>query len=336
METTFDPALFGETMFAFMRSATLKAAVDLDLFSHVAQGRDTPAELAAAVGTTERAVRIMLDVLAVHGLIAKQHGRYALGPVAEMLLVRSSPAYAGDFTRVAGSRHVWDAVGRLAETARSGEPAAAMVETAGHEFWEEFSEASYGASQLPAGVIAGLLDLDETPAAEVLDVACGSGAYGIAVLARFPDARVTALDWENVLDHTRRFATRAGVGARMTWLAGSAFDVPLPPATYDAILVSHFYHHFSAAENVALTRRLFAALKPGGRLVVHEWVPDDARAEHRLALEFAVVMLATTRAGDAYTLAEYRRMFTAGGFGEPSVHVVPGLGSQVLIVRRPA
>ena len=178
------------------------------------------------------------------------------------------------------------------------------------------------------------LTLDQNSPAQILDVAVGSGVYGFSALQRYPRARLTSLDWPNVLEHARKIAERRGVADRVTWLPGSAFDAPLPQAHFDAVIVSHFFHHFSLEENVKLAKRLAAALKPGGQLVVHEFVPDDARATHQQALTFAVVMLATTLHGNAYTLAEYRRVLEAAGFRDLSITPIEIGGSAVLAARR--
>jgi cyclopropane fatty-acyl-phospholipid synthase-like methyltransferase len=99
--------------------------------------------------------------------------------------------------------------------------------------------------------------------------------------------------------------------------------------------MSHFLHHFAPDENTALLRRLFTALRPGGQLLVHDFVPDDARATHEPALLFAVIMLASTERGNAYTLAEYRPMLETAGFRDLSLTPLAMGGSSVLAARRP-
>jgi hypothetical protein len=98
--------------------------------------------------------------------------------------------------------------------------------------------------------------------------------------------------------------------------------------------MSHFFHHFSLQENTALARRLFAALKPGGQLIVQEFVPDDVRAVQEPALMFAVIMLATTARGNAYTFAEYRRVLEDAGFRDLSLPPVEMSGSALMIAHR--
>jgi ubiquinone/menaquinone biosynthesis C-methylase UbiE len=330
------PEQLVETLFAFVRTAVLKAAVDLELFTHIARGRRSADEIAGAANADGRATRVVLDALVAQGFLGKREGGYSLNPVTEMLLVKDSPSYAGDFSRIITNPRLWQAMGELAAIVRTGTPPEAMIEVPDHEFWVEFGEASEKTSQLPAGMLADMLDGDRTAPLEVLDVACGSGVYGFSVLERFPQARLTSLDWPSVLNHARKVAERRGVAQRITWLGGSAFEATLPPSRFDLVIVSHFYHHFPAAQNIELSKRLFAALKPGGRISVHDWVADDARAERTQALMFAVVMVASTPQGDVYTLPEYRSMLEAAGFRGVRLEEIPLMGTHVVFAERPS
>jgi C-methyltransferase len=333
-ETTPDEII--GTLFSFVHTQVLRTAIDLAVFDHIAAGARTAAEIAAAAGSDARATRILLDALTVRGVLTKSEDRYSLSQAAEMLLVKKSPAYIGDFSRISVNPLLWAAIGELTTTVRSGEPRQTMAETPDHEFWVEFSRASERASVLPAQFVADKLALAPGEAAEILDVAVGSGVYGISALERYPKARLTALDWGNVLDNARKVAERHGVAERVRWLAGSAFEAPLPDDHFDAIIVSHFYHHFPPEQNVTLSKRLFRALKPGGVLAVHDWVVDEGRAANEPALTFAVVMLSTTPLGDVYSLSEYRGMLESAGFTGITVDEIPMLATQVILARRPA
>ena len=83
--------------------------------------------------------------------------------------------------------------------------------------------------------------------------------------------------------------------------------------------MSHFPHHFSLQENAALFKRMVAALKPGGQLLVHEFVADDARTAHEPALMFALIMLASTERGNVYTAGEYRALMEGAGYDPRSM-----------------
>jgi ubiquinone/menaquinone biosynthesis C-methylase UbiE len=329
-----DERTIPDLMFGFIKSGLLKTAVDLELFTHIAGGARSTAALASASGADPRALGIVLDALTALGVLRKDADGYGLDPITQLLLVKDSPAYMGAFTRITLSPELWSGVGQLTEIVRSGKPPQKMVEVPDHPFWETFSEASAQASAMTAQGVAEHLGADPDAAVEILDVAAGSGVYGFTALQRLPKARLTSFDWEAVLKHARRIAERHGVADRVTWLAGSAFETPLPAAHYDVIICSHFYHHFDGAQNLDLSKRLFAALKPGGRLLVHDFIPDDARAAHEPALMFAIVMLTTTERGNAYTMADYRPWLEDAGFRDLSLHPLAMGGSSVIVATK--
>jgi ubiquinone/menaquinone biosynthesis C-methylase UbiE len=330
-----DERTIPDLMFAFIKSGLLKTAVDLELFTAIARGQRTIAALATATGADARALAIVLDALTAIGVVRKDADGYGLDPIAQLLLVKDSPAYMAAFTRVTLSPELWRGVGQLTDIVRSGRPPESLIDVPENPFWETFSDASEQISELGAQGVAEHLGLEPGAPAEILDVAAGSGVYGFTALQRLPQAHLTALDWDNVLQHARRIAGKRGVAERVTWLSGSAFDAPLPAGRYDVVLCSHFFHHFDAAENLALAKRFFAATKPGGRLLIHDFVPDDARAAHEPALMFAVIMLTTTQRGNAYTMADYRPWLEGAGFRELSLHPLPMGGSSVIVARRP-
>ncbi len=335
MDKAPNPEIFFSAIFAFLRTGILKAAIELDVFNHLPHEGRTAEEVARATGTDRRGARILLDALTAEGLLRKERGRYLLSATAEAFLVKGAPTYAGDMLRITANPQLWHAIGRLAEVVRSGKPSEAAVDVPDHEFWVEFGEASEQTSKIPAMFLASTLGLDREQPLEVLDVACGSGMYGFAVLEHVPAARLTALDWPTVLEKARLRAEQHGLDGRLTLLPGSAFDVPLPADRYDLVIASHFYHHFDQAENIELSARLIRTLKPGGRLAIHEWVADDERAQRHQALMFAVVMLASTRHGDVYTFPEYRDMLEAVGFADVFSQEVPIVGSQIIQARKP-
>jgi hypothetical protein len=97
--------------------------------------------------------------------------------------------------------------------------------------------------------------------------------------------------------------------------------------------VTNFLHHFDVPTNTTLLRKVAAALKPGGRVAILEFVPNDDRVSPPQAAGFALTMLAGTPAGDAYTFAELRRMAEAAGFHGVAAHTMP-LPQQVVVATK--
>ena len=165
---------------------------------------------------------------------------------------------------------------------------------------------------------------------KVLDVAAGHGLFGIVVAQQNPGVQVTALDWPKVLDVAKQHAAQMGVADRYVTLPGDAFTVDLN-GPYDVILLTNLLHHFDRERCTALLKRLRAALRPGGRLVTLEFVPNEDRVSPPMSATFPLVMLATTAAGDAYTFAELEQMFRAAGFANNELHQPDDSPQQVIL-----
>jgi hypothetical protein len=133
-----------------------------------------------------------------------------------------------------------------------------------------------------------------------------------------------------VLEVAKESARAAGVGDRYAGIAGSAFDADLG-AGYDVVLLPNFLHHFEAAACVKLMRKVHAALKDGGRAVTLEFIPEPDRVTPPQSAAFAFTMLCTTPAGDAYTFAEYEKMFREAGFRRNDLHDVPGAMQRAIV-----
>jgi hypothetical protein len=89
------PALVVEGMFAYRKTAALKAAIELDLFTTIGGERRTTKSVAAESGYAERGLRILFDFLVVAGFLTKIGEEYALTPSSQVFLDRRSPAYMG-------------------------------------------------------------------------------------------------------------------------------------------------------------------------------------------------------------------------------------------------
>src|SRR3954471_2662914 len=329
------PALFYDTAGAFQRTEALRAAVELDLFTHVAAGRRTAAELAAACGAAPRGVRILADYLTIVGFLRKAGDRYEPTPDAAAFLDRNVPAYLGGSLEFLLTPELREAFRLLPAAVRRGGTATSAEGTVSPDnpVWVSFARAMGPVMRLPAELLAGLVGGSAEQPVRVLDVAAGHGLFGIAVARRYPKAAVTALDWPAVLAVAAGNAKRAGVGDRHRLLPGDAFTTDWG-GPYDVVLLTNFLHHFDLPTCGRLAAKARAALAPGGRALTLEFVPDADRVSPPATAGFALTMLATTAAGDAYTFAEYERIFAAAGFSRSEVRPLPPTTQQAVVSYR--
>jgi ubiquinone/menaquinone biosynthesis C-methylase UbiE len=317
-----NPAIILDTVQAYQRTAALKGAVDLDLFTAIGEGAQTVSAIAGSCKASERGIRILCDFLTVHGLLTKADGLYGLTVDSAAFLDKRSPAYLGGIVGFLNSPGITGAFDNIAELVRRGTTildGKGTVDT-DDPVWLDFAKC------MPAMVMPAAQFLAEVAATEgpqkVLDIAAGHGMFGIALARRNPQAQIVPVDWSTVLEVAKGNAANAGVAGRYRPIVGDAFQVDFG-AGYDVALVTNFLHHFDPPTCESLLRKIRASLVPGGKVYTLEFVPNDDRVSPPPAATFSLQMLAGTPSGDAYTFVELSSMFANAGFSKTERMDVP-------------
>jgi SAM-dependent methyltransferase len=324
-------------MNASQQTEALKTGIELDVFSSIGAGADTPALLAAKTEASERGLRILCDYLTIMGLLTKQNGRYSLTQESALFLDRRSPACLASVTGFLAAPWHKKNLEALTAAVRKGGTAGVQGDNSKphDEVWVAFARSMAPLTIPAANFIAELIGAGEGKPCKVLDIAAGHGNYGITIAKRNPNAQVVAVDWPSVLAVALENARAAGVSDRYSTRPGSAFETELG-SEYDFVLLTNIFHHFDMPTCETLMRRVFAALKPDGRAVTLEFVPNEDRVSPPAAAAFSLNMLVGTDAGDAYTFSEYEKMFGDAGFAKNSLHPAPGLPQRVIISEKTA
>jgi ubiquinone/menaquinone biosynthesis C-methylase UbiE len=311
---SLDPQALMQMQFSHAPAHILTTGVKLNVFSHIARGNDTAAEVARAAGASERAMRMLLDAATGLDLLRKQNGRYELTPLSAAFLVKESPDYMGWAAESGLIEGSWD---QLAEVVRTGRPLVAVDTRADAEkFFPDLVRSLHVVNREPARRLAAALTSGPNlRPLQVLDVAAGSGIWGISIAEADPRARITAQDFSGILPITREYAERHGVGSRFEYLEGDLKELDLGENRFDAAVLGNIVHSEGEVSSRDLFGRLRRALKPGGRLAIIDMIPNDARTGPPFPLIFALEMLLHTDTGDTYTLSDYRQWLKEAGFG---------------------
>lgn len=326
------PGIVFENLQSHQRTHALIAAIELDIFRAVGEGKGDVASIAAHARASERGIRILCDFMVVCGLLDKHEGRYRHTPSSAAFLDPASPTCLASIAKFMSSAPLREPYEHLADIVRKGRtvlPGQGTVEPE-NPVWVEFAQSMAPMMRPLAAPLGEIVLNGRKGPMRVLDIAAGHGLFGIEIAKQNPAAHVTGLDWAPVLRVALDNAKIAGVQDRYDMLPGSAFEVDFG-GPYDAVLLTNFLHHFDFKTCVDLLRKVRAVLKPGGIVATLEFVPNEDRISPPVPAAFALTMLVTTPDGDAYTFSELAAMHKEAGFGEAAAHPVPQSPHTIVI-----
>jgi len=234
--------------------------------------------------------------------------------------VKGKPSYFGGMAEVfLDDFTTWK---NLPEAAKTGLPSAANTsEMADNPFWHLLVPAIAALSFPVAQLAAERLGIAKAGNVSWLDVGGGSGVWSAVWLGLNKQANGTQLDWPSVNKIGHGYVGNFGVGDRFHTIDGDYHTTDFGSAKYDYAIYAHIAHQDSPAENLATLHKFRKALKPGGTLVINDFILNDDRTGHPFALIFAAQMLVVSKNGFTYRQADYRQWLGEAGFH--SVDIVP-------------
>ena len=321
--------------YGFMASQALFAALTVDLFSHLAAGPRTAGELSASTGIAPNRVRTLLQALAALGLLVADGPRYANAPACQRYLVRGAPGDFGDYFRLQIARQIYPAMLHLSDgltgAGRAFDALGGLL--AEPEQARTFTDAQHAGSLGAARVLAGRIDLG--PARSLLDVGGGSGAFSIALCQRNPALRATILDFPSVTDIADGYRRDAGLTDRIDLQPGDAVVATWPP-DQDIVLLSYLLSALGADEIDVVLGKAYACLRPGGLLVVHDFMLDDDHAGPMLAALWFLQYVAYRPDAESFSAAELTDRLRGHGFADPtSETLIPEITKVTMTIRPP-
>jgi SAM-dependent methyltransferase len=275
-------------------AAAIRAAAAVGVLELLARGGGSTAQAAEALGLDERATRRLLDVLVALGLaVADPDGLYR-STVEERTLLDNQ-------------LQMWDA---LSEVLRHGPPPYHVDQPAGAQ--RVYPDLVGLLGQMKAEAARQAAEQLARPHLRVLDLGAGAAPWSLAVVAREPSCRVTAVDLPAVIRATRRAVEAAGRAGRFEYLAADLFLIELPKKAFDLAILGNLCHLFGPEDNQRLLLRLFQALRPDGTVAIIESVRDGTALREQAI--YALGLLLRAPEGDVYPLPRYREWLLQAGF----------------------
>ena len=332
--TPVTPERIQQFAWGYVPPLVLEAAIRHGVFDTLDTGPKTVAEVAQATGASQRGLTAIMNVLLGLGFLAKdQQGRYSNGPESEAFLVSTKPGFMGGIIRHT-SQHLIPKWLSLNEIVSTGQPAAAVnQQESGTDFFQEFVNDIFPMSYPAARALARHVDAGSaSQPVRVLDLAAGSGVWGIAVAQSSPLVQVTAVDWPGVIPVTQKTVARFGLTEQFSFVEGDLQEADFGSG-YDLATLGHILHSEGIERSRALLAKTFAALAPGGAIAIAEFLVNADRTGPVGGLFFAVNMLVNTDCGDTYSFEEISSWLQEAGFTNPRTLEAPGPSPLILATK---
>jgi ubiquinone/menaquinone biosynthesis C-methylase UbiE len=300
--------------FGYAPPLVLEAAIRHRVFDVLDGGPMSLTQIHEATGASERGLSAILNFLVGLDFLRKtQEGAYTLAPESAAFLVSTKPGFQGGLIRHTSEQLLpnWLQLNRVVAT---GTPAVSVNQQGpGSSFFHEFVNDIFPLSYHVAQELAAHLDLAAAPAVSVLDLAAGSGVWGIALAQSGPQVTVTAVDWPAVLPVTQATVARFGLTERFRFHAGDLAEADFGTG-HNVATLGHILHSEGEARSKALLKKTFHALASGGTIAVAEFLVNADRTGPMSGLSFAVNMLVNTDCGDTFSFEEISAWLGEAGF----------------------
>jgi hypothetical protein len=322
----------------FWGPKVLLSAVELGVFTELARGPADLATLTRRLGLHPRPARDFLDALVALGMLGRDGDRYSNTPETDVFLDRAKPSYVGGLLEMTNAR-LYGFWGHLTEALRTGRPQNESKADPGASPFQalyadparlrSFLQGMTGISLGAAQVIARKFPWRDYRT--FVDVGGAQGALPVQAALAHPHLAGVNFDLPVVGPIFEEYAASFGLGQRLRFIPGDFFKDPLPQA--DVLVMGHILHDWDLEQKKALIARAYAALPPGGALLIYEALIDHGRRQNAFGLLMSLNMLIETPGGFDYTGADCRGWLQQAGFRRSWVEHLVGPDSMVVGVK---
>lgn len=292
---------------SYWAACALHAGVRLDVFSPLADGPLTLDVLVERVGCPARSLDMLLTALCALELLTRKNDQFELTAFAREALCKDAPGYVGYI--IDHHHQLMPSWTQLDKSVQLNSPGRERLSFSDEEC-ESFLMGMYDMASIKAAQAVQKVDLSRC--ARLLDLGGGTGAYAVHFCKANPELGVVVFDLPTSKPFAEKIITRHGFEQRIVFHAGDFIKDDLPGG-FDAVWLSHILHGLGEEEAALVVRKAAGTLKPGGLLLIQEFVLDDSRDGPLFSSLFALNMLSGTSAGKAYTWNELTEMLQNAG-----------------------
>jgi SAM-dependent methyltransferase len=324
-----NPMELREMTVAFQKSRIILSAYELDIFTFIGEKGPDSETISKALNLNGRATERLLNALVALKLLEKNDGNFCNTKDSLMFLSKASPTYLAGLMH---SSQLWDTWSHLTDVVKTGHAAQrAEINERGDEWLEAFIIAMHDRGKIQANIEVSKIDLEDV--GSVLDVGGGSGCFCMAFLNRKPELRTAIFDLPNVVPISKKIIEKEGFSGRIEHYKGDYTTDELPKG-FDLTFLSAVIHSNSYETNQELVKKCYNSLNTGGKIVIQDWIMNDARTEPAQGAIFSINMLVGTEEGDCYSENEVCTWLTNAGFSDITKIELESWKGQVIGVKK--
>ena len=303
------PTPLGDTHVAFMLARTIMVATKLGLIEALAKHPATAQQVAQQCETAPMATAKLLNTLVHLGYLEFTDPCYTLTTLARKWVLQGSPQSVYD--KMLFQFTEWEMVAKYEDYVRTGQPFR-MHETFDADQWTAYQRGMRAMAGTAVWEVARRTPVPKR-AKDMLDIGGAHGYYSVTLCRRHPGLRSVILDLPEAIGEAQHILARERMGGRVVHQPGNGLTDDLGEAQWDIVFIASLVHHFDEATNRSLVQRIARALRPGGVLVVQEFMRNQRpRAGDHLGALLDLFFAATSESG-TWSVAEIADWQRAAG-----------------------
>jgi O-methyltransferase domain/Dimerisation domain len=332
-----DPRRILDIAYGFWQSKVLFAAVELDLFTKLAQGPMDLATLISRLGIHERSARDFLDALVALRLLDRTpDNHYSNCSDAAAYLVTGTSRYIGDLIKHLNARHYqnWNLLMRALLT---GEPQSTLGTGSYAAFYADncaqniFLRGMTAGSLLAARALARVFPWNKYQT--VIDIGTAQGCVPVEIAHAHQHLRGGGFDLPALADAFLRYVGHHCLTDRLKFYAGDFFNDPFPDA--DVLIMGRILHNWQTSVRRMLLDRAYQSILPGGALIVYDPMIDNERRHQPHGLLSSLNMLIETEGGAEYTAPECKEWMSQAGFTDINIEPLGDVHTALIGFKAP-
>jgi SAM-dependent methyltransferase len=303
-------------------------AFKLDVFEAAKDSPQTIEQIAQKTKLHPRGLRSLMNILISGDYFKYKYGKFTLTKLAKKWCLKESPHNV--YNQVIYQNEIWwNEMNNLEEFLKTGK-GLEVHDTFTEEEWNIYQLAMEDDARITARAARKMTPMPSNPA-EMLDIGGSHGLYCVELCKKHPTLKATILELPQAVEKARPILAKYNMGDRINYWAGDALTDEFHENRYDLILMSSLMHHFSAAQNIAVSKKVAKALRPGGYFVIQEWLrPETSNRMETIGIVMDMYFNLTSTTG-LWSLNELKDFQEKAGLIHYKVNKFMGMPSFVQV-----